>query len=380
MIVFVIIFPIENNTKIVDFFTPYFIKKYKHRCKIIYKYKLLPLHTRLLIKKHTKSHIKIKLISYYDTVNIDDIITESISFSEIYASIIYKKNIQKYMRLKSNFYNWSVMEYTTLKTWNEMNIIDDDFLSIFNSREIPKLKKIKIFGKKFVENNQDKCIIIYKGRIFPLQEYFTLKDSENENHIQIILIEYGIITDKSYLFHNCEHLTKFPYIEYDIVKQVDPTVKEYNELYNKYKLNLKEEDNILENAQKELIIENIYKEYNPSNYYNNKPNFNFNDSINNSQINQANPLISNLPSMKKNYLNNAYYINSIYKLCTTLIHLPDIAEWKTDKLENISHMFSGCTLLESIPDIAMWDTKSLIYMDHLFEECILLKSIPNIVK
>ena len=272
------------------------------------------------------------------------------------------------------------MEYTTLKTWNEMNIIDDDFLSIFNSREIPKLKKIKIFGKKFVENNQDKCIIIYKGRIFPLQEYFTLKDSENENHIQIILIEYGIITDKSYLFHNCEHLTKFPYIEYDIVKQVDPTVKEYNELYNKYKLNLKEEDNILENAQKELIIENIYKEYNPSNYYNNKPNFNFNDSINNSQINQANPLISNLPSIKKNNLNNAYYINSIYKLCTTLIPLPDIAEWKTDKLENISHMFSGCTLLESIPDIAIWDTKSLIYMDHLFEECILLKSIPNIGK
>ena len=94
MIVFVIIFPIENNTKIVDFFTPYFIKKYKHRCKIIYKNKLLPLHTRLLIKKHIKSHIKIKLISYYDTVNIDDIITESISFRKYMRVIFIKKTFK----------------------------------------------------------------------------------------------------------------------------------------------------------------------------------------------------------------------------------------------------------------------------------------------
>ena len=84
-------------------------------------------------------------------MNIDDIITESISFSEIYASNIYKKNIQKYMRLKSNFYNWSVMEYTTLQTWNEMNIIDDDFLSIFKTREIPKLKKLKFSEKNLLK-------------------------------------------------------------------------------------------------------------------------------------------------------------------------------------------------------------------------------------
>ena len=89
------------------------------------------------------------------------------------------------------------MEYLINDPPDEFDILEEDFLSINKTKKIPKLKRIKIFGKKFVENNKNKCFIVYKNKIYPLQEYLSVIDTENENSIQIILVEYEIITDKS---------------------------------------------------------------------------------------------------------------------------------------------------------------------------------------
>ena len=37
-------------------------------------------------------------------------------------------------------------------------------------------KNVKIFGHSFVQNNKDKCYIIFEGINYKLQEYFNFKD------------------------------------------------------------------------------------------------------------------------------------------------------------------------------------------------------------
>ena len=70
--------------------------------------------------------------------------------------------------------------------------------------------KINIFGEKFVRNNGNKCYIIYKHRIISLQSYFLVKDipqEEKENKkFEIILLEVEYISDRSYMFYNCNSL------------------------------------------------------------------------------------------------------------------------------------------------------------------------------
>ena len=67
-------------------------------------------------------------------------------------------------------------------------------------------ERVRIFGKKFVKNNQDKCKIEYKDKIYELKEYFEDIDN-NYNHkdeIRFFLIGINNINDMSYLFHSCD--------------------------------------------------------------------------------------------------------------------------------------------------------------------------------
>ena len=71
-------------------------------------------------------------------------------------------------------------------------------------------EKIKIFGEEFVGNNGNKCRIIYRDKIFPLQSYFLIKDidkKDKENKkFEIFLLDLEDIYDRSYMFHQCEAL------------------------------------------------------------------------------------------------------------------------------------------------------------------------------
>ena len=72
--------------------------------------------------------------------------------------------------------------------------------------------KIKIFGKNFVINNKDKCIIIYKDSIFSLKEFFLIQDIKTSgNKLEIILIELDDVYNRSYWFEDCECLEEFSF-------------------------------------------------------------------------------------------------------------------------------------------------------------------------
>ena len=56
-----------------------------------------------------------------------------------------------------------------------------------------------------------------KNRIFPLKEFFLSSDiGEPNKYLELTLIEYEIITDRSYMFYSCDSLIGFA--TYDDIK------------------------------------------------------------------------------------------------------------------------------------------------------------------
>ena len=66
-------------------------------------------------------------------------------------------------------------------------------------------KYIRIFGKKFVNNNKDKVKIFINEIGIDLAEYYKINKSNNKN-ISIKLIGINNITDFSFMFYGCPAL------------------------------------------------------------------------------------------------------------------------------------------------------------------------------
>ena len=66
--------------------------------------------------------------------------------------------------------------------------------------------------------------------------------------------------------------------------------------------------------------------------------------------------------------------------CNSLISLPDISNWNTENVIDISYMFYECNSLSSIPDISKWETSNIQKMSWIFSKCILLKFFSRYIK
>ena len=169
-----------------------FVEINKYKYKIIYKNKIYPLQSIFQVKGNKIGYLKIKLISYNHIKNIPLIVYD-----------LSKHNNYKIEKFKKNMNMYKYIDYL-----------------LYSSHEVQKLiykfdneDKIKLFGEKFVENNEKKCSIIYKDNIIPFQSYFLIEDIHNEDKnnkkFEILLLELEDILDKSYMFHDCESLVEF---------------------------------------------------------------------------------------------------------------------------------------------------------------------------
>ena len=90
-------------------------------------------------------------------------------------------------------------------------------------------------------------------------------------------------------------------------------------------------------------------------------------SVYNSNLNDSISLPSFLP-----FLHNIFNIidmSYMFFKCSSLISLPDISPWNTEKVSNLSNLFNGCSLLISLPDISQWNTTNVSNMSNLFNGC-----------
>ena len=123
-----------------------FINKYKNKLRIVYNNKIYPLYHKFSNMDNNIKILKINLISL-----------EHLSIYEIYK-IHYIKKKDKDVKLEDLYEDEE----------------EDD--------------RINLFGKKFIENHKDKCLIIYNNEIFPLQEYFLINNIENKDILEIKLL------------------------------------------------------------------------------------------------------------------------------------------------------------------------------------------------
>ena len=74
-----------------------------------------------------------------------------------------------------------------------------------------EVNKLRLFGKKFVERNKDKCKIVYGDKEHDLKQFFE-EIENNYNHkdeVKIILRIHKNIPDVSLMFFRCIYLLSF---------------------------------------------------------------------------------------------------------------------------------------------------------------------------
>ena len=236
---FKIIYPKKRNTNVVPIFDKNFINKNKNKYKIIYENKLYPLQTVLIIPKYKMEYINIKLMSFINDIDINDIIIASKSFNVF--------DINKNHKTQN-----------TDKKYSGSRIIYK-----INRKEY----QIKIFGSPFVKNNKDKCLILYKYKTFHLMESFLTYDIDKEDvELEIILIELKDIVNRSFMFADCNNLKEFFLFEGGKINlenniNLDDSFKYNSIYYTKITNSLQKSEKILSSSESISLTKKTGKTY-----------------------------------------------------------------------------------------------------------------------
>ena len=152
MKIYKLLYLIKENQTLIKILNPQFVRHYNKKCKIIYNNKIYPLNSEFnfsLINSSIKLNnpdnkcLFLKLVSFIEIKNINDIIEECESLNELKEkNRKIKINIGKYAKLP-NF-----LIYQTFRLVYKVEPFQD---------------KIKIFGNYFVNTNRDKCVFTYKN-------------------------------------------------------------------------------------------------------------------------------------------------------------------------------------------------------------------------
>ena len=266
---------------------------------------------------------------------------------------------------------------SSFKEFNESKL--NEITIIYN---IKNKFAIRLFGKKFVQNNFYNCKIIINNKEQNICEYYKINKNIDKNILKIKLKEIKSITDFShmfgddmnkgcrelisiqgidnwhntiniinisYIFYNCESLKKFP----DISKWDTSNITDMSYMFS---------------GCKSLESLPDISKWDMSNVKNLSYMFDFCSS-----------LIS-LPDISKWNLKNAEDLSYMFYNCSSLVQLPDISKWNIESVKNMSYMFYNCSSLVQLPDISKWNLKNAEDLSYMFYNCSSLIKLPNISK
>ena len=179
-----------------------------------------------------------------------------------------------------------------------------EYVAVFDPKK-NKQKKLRIFGKKFVEANKNKCKIKYQDKSYEIEEYLDdiIGDYNHVDEIKLTLIfSINNIIDMSYMFENCNCLVSFC--------------------------------KSLENPSHENNIHNQQTQENSQIHSNNSNNLNNNMENTNLRIKDM-----------------AY----MFCGCVFLKEIKGISDWDTSEVTNMKSLFYNCISLETLPDKLNWN-------------------------
>ena len=351
------------------------------------------------------NEIEEKVMDYtYDIILIEAIIENN------YINYFHYKNIEE-------CYNYTIRKYsinlnnetTSILNYSESNknIIDieEDYKDYIIIRYKIKndQKKIKIFGTAFSKKYKNICKIMCGDKIFKLTEYFDVKNSKDNESLEIKLKGINIIEDTNYMFEHCSSLISLD----DISKLITNNIKSmigmfYNcsslislpDISNWYTNNVHHMNEMFEHCSSLISLPDISK-WNTNNVTNMKEMFYNCSSLislpdisnwNTSNVAKISGFFYNclslisLPDISKWNTNNITNMNRMFYNCSSLISLPDISKWNINNITDISGMFYNCSSLISIPDISKWNISNAIHINAMFYNCSKLISMPNLTK
>ena len=182
---------------------------------------------------------------------------------------------------------------------------------------------LRVLGEEFVRNNKNKGIIIYKNKKYSLKGLFEPFDIKN-NKLKIKMLLSKNSYNKSFMFSDCSLLLQFKF---------------YNNIYTNNDI-LINDKNLLYISIPETIL---------------------NDKLININKNSVND--------NTEWNTKIHTINNIFSNCILLSSLPDISNWDTSNIIDMSKIFYNCRSLTSLPDISNWKTNNVIDMNKMFYNC-----------
>ena len=209
--------------------------------------------------------------------------------------------------------------------------------------------KIKIFGKKFVQNNKNNCHLIHGNKKYGLTEFFELYNFDNKKTLEIKLIGINNILDSSFMFYGCKSLISLP----------DINILKTNNIMNM--------SYMFCGCKSLKSLPDISK-------------WNTNNITDISYMFSGCESLISLPDISKWNIINVTNMKSLFSYCSSLKSLPDISKWNTNNVTNINWIFSNCKSLISLPDISKWNSNNIKHMIGIFNNCQSLISLPDITK
>ena len=253
--------------------------------------------------------------NFNDIINEDNIKNQFNSLLDIYKKMTDKNNStfeDENSKMKNSYHK------------NDKKINNIEKMSTIDNIITIKYKidkdNIKIFGKEFVDNNKNNCIIEYKEKEDELKENFVVsKCNKKVDILEIKLKIINKINDFSDMFFNCKSLLSLP----DIANLDTSNVIKMNGMF------------------------------------------------------RGCSSLKYLSDISKWDTSKVTDMNGMFNGCKSLESIPDISKWDTSNVTNMAWMFSDCKLLKSIPDISKWNIGNVINMDCMFDGCKNLQNIPH---
>ena len=295
----------------------------------------------LLKNINTVDNFNINIIKDLVKVNEDNNIINK--FKNIYN--IYKKiNDKDYIEIKVNDNN---------EDKENKKIIYD--IEDFN-------KMVPIFGKQFVENNKEKCYIIYNNRKYRLQNYFKFeKNGLNEIELQ----EVDQLKNLSYMFTFAFSIKNFNFLsEWDLsnVENISYmfAATNINDLRPVSGWNTKNIKNMTglfcleyDKTPNSITDLNPLKNWDVSN-------------VEDMSFMFGGRKISSLKSLERWELFKIKSLEGMFRKCEFLNGLEGIENWNLFSCKNIKDMFYQCKGIKSLVSLKYWDTSKIENMSRLF--------------
>ena len=182
---------------------------------------------------------------------------------------------------------------------------------------------MRIFGDKFVEENNDNCYLILNNKEMRLTTRASyVKKDEKDDFLEVKLIETKKITSMNSMFHGSITLTSL-----DNFSQWDTS----------------------------YITDMSYMFSRCSN-------------------------LKTLPNISKWNTSNVQKMRGMFENCESLLSLPDISKWDVSNVTDMNNIFSHCKSLKSFPDISNWNICKVINKNGIFNNFKNEKILPDISK